>query len=235
MGRILILVITTLATILPAVAQRKYAVEVGDFTDLRIENSIGVDYYCNPDSAGYVIVDATDHPDYFYFSNNGKGKLTIQTSADYPPGEPLVNLVVYSNRLEKITNSGDSLVCAHNLVPVEEFSAKIIGNGTLKVDYIEASIINAAVDSGHGDLTIAGKAAKTSFRNVGKGTIFAGDLTAPMAKASIVGTGAVICNPVEEITIMGMGSGTVFYINEPAKIKNRGVGIKHSPLQASND
>lgn len=212
-------------------AQKRYTVDVHDFTVLCVDNSINVDYHCNADSAGTAIIDFTDNPDNFYFSNNGKGKLTVQTSADFVTGTPLPKVIVYSTTLTKVTNSGDSLVKVFDVPPTEEFTARLIGNGRLVAHGIEASKVNASIDSGNGQLVVSGECTNANLRNVGTGVIQADGLNATNVKASILGTGDIGCAPVETLTIMGVGSGTVYYRKTPAKIKTRGVGLKHALLE----
>lgn len=216
-------------------AQKRYEVDVHDFSVLCVDNSIRVDYHCNADSAGTAIIDLTDNPDNFYFSNNGKGKLTVQTSADYVPGTPLPKVIVYSTMLTKVVNSGDSLVKVFDIPPTEEFTARLIGNGHLVAHGIEASKVNASIDSGNGQLVISGECTNANLRNVGTGVIQADGLSAPNVKASILGTGDIGCDPKETLTIMGVGSGTVYYRQTPAKIKTRGVGLKHRPFDDNAD
>ncbi len=218
-----------------AFAQKRYTVKVNDFTILDVDNSIAVDYHCNPDSAGLIIIDFTDNPDNFYFSYNSKGKLTIRTSADYAPGTPLPRIIAYSTKLTKITNCGDSLVKVFDIPPTEEFTARLIGNGHLVAHGIEASKVNASIDSGNGQLVISGECTNANLRNVGTGVIQADGLKSTNVKASILGTGDIGCDPKEILTIMGVGSGTVYYRNKPAKLKTRGVGLKHSQLSENAD
>lgn len=222
------LVITLIALgCIAASAQKRYTVNVNDFTILDVDNSINVDYHCNVDSAGTVVIDFTDNPDNFYFSNNGKGKLTIQTSAGYVPGTPLPRVIAYSTKLSKVTNSGDSLVKVFDIPFTEEFTARLIGNGYLVAHGIEASKVNASIDSGNGQLVISGECTNANLRNVGTGVIQADGLKATNVKASILGTGDIGCYPVETLTIMGVGSGTVYYRDKPAKVKTRGIGLNH--------
>ena len=59
---------------------QRYELKVNDFKELRVDNDIAVDYYCNPDSAGYAVFTATDaQSGWVLFDNNGRGKLSVQT------------------------------------------------------------------------------------------------------------------------------------------------------------
>lgn len=213
-----------------AYAQRKYVINVNDFTELSVENNIAVDYFCHPDSAGMVVIDKTANPDLLYFSNNGKGRLAIQSSADCPANATFPHVTVYSTTLYKVINSGDSLVKVFDVPQTKHFSAHLIGNGRLVAHGIEADKVDASIDSGNGQLVISGKCDNANLRNIGKGLIQADGLDAKNVKASILGTGDIGCHASENLTIIGMGSGTVFYRDKPEKIKNRGIGVKFSQL-----
>lgn len=208
---------------------QRYELKVNDFKELRVDNDIAVDYYCNPDSAGYAVFTATDaQSGWVLFDNNGRGKLSVQTDTDYPAGEKMPRIRVYSSSLEKVVNSGDSLVKVYNLPAADKFKAVLIGNGRLSVPGVEASTIEASIHSGNGQLTIEGRCTEAKLHLVGTGTILADRLEAVKVKATVVGTGHIGCSPSEAITVMGAGSGSVLYKQAPPTIKSRGIGIKHS-------
>lgn len=210
---------------------QRYELKVNDFKELRVDNDIAVDYYCNPDSAGYAVFTATDaQSGWVLFDNNGRGKLSVQTDTDYPAGEKMPRIRVYSSSLEKVVNSGDSLVKVYNLPAANKFKAVLIGNGRLSVPGVEASTVEASIHSGNGQLTIEGRCTEAKLHLVGTGTILADRLEAVKVKATVVGTGHIGCSPSEAITVMGAGSGSVLYRQAPPTIKSRGVGIKHSVM-----
>lgn len=210
---------------------QRYELKVNDFKELRVDNDIAVDYYCNPDSAGYAVFTATDaQAGWVLFDNNGRGKLSVQTDTDYPTGEKMPRIRVYSSSLEKVVNSGDSLVKVYNLPAADKFKAVLIGNGRLSVPGVEASTVEASIHSGNGQLTIEGRCTEAKLHLVGTGTILADRLEAVKVKATVVGTGYIGCSPSEAITVMGAGSGSVLYRQAPPTIKSRGVGIKHSVM-----
>lgn len=210
---------------------QRYELKVNDFKELRVDNDIAVDYYCNPDSAGYAVFTATDaQSGWVLFDNNGRGKLSVQTDTDYPAGEKMPRIRVYSSSLEKVVNSGDSLVKVYNLPAADKFKAVLIGNGRLSVPGVEASTVEASIHSGNGQLTIEGRCTEAKLHLVGTGTILADRLEAVKVKATVVGTGYIGCSPSEAITVMGAGSGSVLYRQAPPTIKSRGVGIKHSVM-----
>lgn len=232
------LLIATLLQILamPVMAQqentiRRYEVRINDIDQLYVNNDITVDYHCRPDSAGYVIFYTTkEKAGYILFDDNGRGRLSVQSDVDCPQGESLPHVSVYSSSLTKVLNSGDSLVVVNDSITAPKFTAILIGNGRLSVHNVSASNIDASLRSGHGQLIISGNCTTAKLSLVGTGTIQADRLNAVNGKASVVGTGTIGCSFSESLTIMGMGSGNVFYRSKPDKIKNRGMGIKHGLL-----
>ncbi len=227
---ILALLLISVIDIISADAQRKYIVKVNDFTELSVENNIAVDYFCHPDSAGFAVIDSTSNPELLYFSNNDKGRLAIQSAPDTPINATFPHVTVYSTTLYKVINSGDSLVKVFDVPKTKRFSAHLIGNGRLVAHGIEADKVDASIDSGNGQLVISGECDNAQLRNIGKGLIQADGLEAKNVKASVFGTGDIGCHATETLTIIGMGSGTVLYRDKPAKIKNRGIGVKYSQL-----
>lgn len=227
-------ILMTMFAPLIGVAQsaQKYELKVNDFTELRVDNNIPVDYYCNPDSAGYAVFNANDvQASWILFDNNGRGRLAIQTDADYPVGGTVPRVKVYSSSLEKVVNSGDSLVRVLNLPSAEKFKAILIGNGRLSVPGVEASKVEASIHSGNGQLSIEGRCTEAKLKLIGTGTILADRLEAVKVKSTIVGTGHIGCSPSEELSISGAGSGSVYYKQFPPTLKSRGVGIKHSLME----
>ena len=228
--RILILLISIASMFTAAKAQStEHKLNVQDFCELTVVDGICVDYYCRPDSAGWVVF--TCEPamaSRIMFENKGE-HLVLQTDADETPivGVPL--LKVYSASLQKIENSGDSLVRAYVEAPVKQFKARQIGNGRLEVHGLDAGVVDAGVTTGCGQLHLDGKALKTTIRNVGTGPVDASGLKSAEVRCFIFGTGNVDCNPKDKLRVFGAGSGIVYYHNKPPKITNRGIGVKALP------
>ena len=69
-----------LATVTVAAQARRYEMDMGQYNNVRVLNDIDVDIVCNSDSAGKVVFVAEDKAvPRIIFSNNSKGKLTVQT------------------------------------------------------------------------------------------------------------------------------------------------------------
>ena len=209
----------------------RYELNVNDFIELKVTDGINVDYYCNPDSAGKVVYETVPDLASQIILVQGADKLEIQLATkENGSYSGLPTVTVYSTFLTKIENAGDSLVRAMSVAPGAKFKARVIGNGRLSVRNIEASQVDASIDTGNGSITIYGKAQSASLKSTGRGNIQADGLIAKNVKCSLWGTGSIGCDAEETLSIMGAGSGTVYYKGSPI-IKNRSIGVKTSKLE----
>lgn len=224
------------ACVAVAADKSHYTIKVDDFSELNVVNAINVDYVCSTDSAGLAVFDATpDMASLLMFSNNGKNRLTIQTATDGVKYTGLPTVRVYSNFLTKVENSGDSLVRVLTVAPGPKFTATLIGNGRLSVRDITANQVDASIKTGNGQMAVSGKCQNANLHNTGAGSIQADGLVATNTKCSVVGTGTIGCYVKENLSVQGMGTGKVYYVGEPSKIKNRSMGIKYMKLGEEKD
>jgi len=204
----------------------RYTLNVSNFNALTVVDGICVDYYCNADSAGWVVFTAApDMASKISFSNN-KEHLHVQTLADEKPLTGLPRVRVYSASLRYVENSGDSTIRVYAKVPVQKFSAKQIGNGTLEIHELDTEKFYGDTAAGHGRLTVDGKTSKAKLRNVGTGLIEASTLVADEVTCFILGPGNIHVHTTGELKLTGAGSGKVFNHASASKVVNRSIGIK---------
>lgn len=207
-----------------------YALQVRDFTELKVTDGINVDYVCSPDSAGYAVFDAaSDVASRILFEPKGS-KLTIEVSNEEGLPLKLPTVRVYSRYLASIENDGDSLVRAINVAPCPKFKAKLVGNGRLSVRGIDASDVSANITTGNGTITLTGRCEEAVYTIVSTGTIIADDLVAKEAKCRVWGTGTIGCNATAKLSVSGLGSGKVLYTGKP-EIKKKAGGVSVNPLK----
>ncbi len=223
----------TLFAIEPA-SGAKYSLNVADFSRLSVDNGVKVVYSCIPDSAGFVVFECEPELASKIILINNKSTLKIQVDIDenLPTGLPLVR--VYSSALSSVSNSGDSLVVVNLTSPSERFVAKVIGNGSLEVNGIDAARTDANVTAGRGNIKLNGKSDKVKLFIAGTGSIEARELTANEVYSKSFGPGKVVCNPTSKLFVAGL-NGRTYYISEPAEISRRGMGVKALPLDSIND
>lgn len=210
-----------------------YKLEVMDFTELKVTDNINVEYHCSADSAGWVYFTCEPEVSSMLLFTNNKSCLHIQVATDGAVATTLPTIRVYSNSLTKAENASDSTMSILSDVPVKNFTGKVIGNGTLIVKNVEASVFEASIATGKGHVVLNDcKAQRAKLSNVGTGTIEAGGLMAKDVKAVLFGTGDVDCTATGSLSVFGTGSGKVYYGGDPAKISNRSLGVKAFPVGA---
>lgn len=212
-----------------------YKLEVLDFSELKVTDGINVDYICSADSAGWVYFSCEPEMSSKLIFSNNKSCLHVQVAADDQVLTGLPTIRVYSSFLTKVENQNDSTirVVSNSILP--SFKCRVIGNGTIIVNNIQANSVEAAITTGKGHIVFARGVAKTAkFRNVSTGPIEGGGLDAQEVKAFVLGTGDIDCTARKALTVYGAGSGKVYYSGHPEKVVNRSIGVKAFPVDEDN-
>ncbi len=208
----------------------KYELKVNEFHELKVVDAIRVVYSSSTDSAGMAVFTCPSEQASALMFNNKGGKLSMQISTESVGSKDLPVVYVYSSYLNKIENSGDSLVKALRIAECPKFTATLIGNGRLSVPDIKATEVEAAIKTGNGTLVIGGKCQKANIKFVGTGVIQADELEAADVSVKAGGTGSIGVWPQKELSVSGVGSTKVYYKGNP-EIKNRAAGVKTLPLE----
>ena len=215
-------------------AQTKdYVLDVKEFSQLVVSGPVNVEYRSDDAKAGKAEFTADKKTaDKLMFTNNGKGKLTIETvffeSDTVRPELPTVK--VYSRFLKQVQNSGDSTVRATGLRPTLEMKASVIGNGRLVVKDIDCGKMSGAIKTGNGTLVLAGKCDNATLSNTGAGSIQADNLQANNASCRFFGTGTTGVWATDVLSVKGV-SGKLYYRDKPEKILNFSLGVKIYTLE----
>ncbi|MDE6453598.1 MAG: DUF2807 domain-containing protein [Muribaculaceae bacterium] len=232
MKRILIAAVAAVCALAAAAQTKDYSLRLDDFSELKVVDGINVVYHTSQDSAGLVTYTcAPEIADKIIFES-GRKRLKIEVAFD--ENGPLCGLPevhVYSAILGKVENSGDSTVTVNMSNALPAFKARVVGNGTLVVRGIYATNVEGRISTGHGHLVLIGRAATAKLSNVGTGPIEAGALEAKDVKCWMLGTGPVDCFATEKLTVLGAGSGTVYYKGAPKEIVNRTIGVKTQEIK----
>lgn len=234
MKKIVLSIIAILSSMLALSMQaqdKQYTLDVHDFTEIKVIDGVNVVYTTSADSAGYVrfVCDPKMAPHIMF--TNDKNSLKIQVDYEEIPYGPLPTIYASSSSLLKAENSGDSTLTVSGLKHVNTFNAKIIGNGSLTVNDVNADYVNASISTGSGHLVISGHADRVKLSNVGTGPLEANQLDCKEAKCVLVGTGPIDCHVTEELKVIGAGSGTVYYSGNPKKVVNRTIGVKAKAIE----
>ncbi len=202
--------------------------EVGEFMKINIDGPLNVDYVYCPDSAGIAFV--TGMPDRIaWVEARVKGdelrlKLQQPDSLKYMPAGPKPSVKVYSSFLTAVVNNGDSTVRVLSTVNVPKFSAKVVGNGRISIHDIQANEVTLTQAIGHGALRVAGKCKDLSINLLGNGTVEAEALESTKCSIKYGGKGNIGVWANEKISVVGIGSGTVYFLGSP-QIKNSAIGV----------
>lgn len=210
----------------------RYELEVGAFDRLTLYDNASVIYRSVPDSTGFIAYEGVeDFADAFIFENaDGNLKIQVSTEDVGKPGLPVIR--VYSDFLTSVENSSDSVVRIEASTPVPKFSAKLIGNGTILADGINATDVRATIVTGNGTISLEGATRKAQLKMIGTGIIQADRLKADDVRCSVVGNGQIGCWAIEKLDVRGLGSSKIYYKGKPS-IKKVGGG-KIFPLDAED-
>ncbi len=231
----LIPLIAASAMLLTAKAE-KSLLEISPFQQISVSGPLNVDCIHNPDSVGYLIIDApvSDRLPWVEVRNKGD-KLSLKLAlpdevrrAGAPADLPRVT--VYTNYLVKAENEGDSTLRVLSAQDVPQFEARLMGNGRLSVRGIRTEKLKGVLFSGRGIMVLNGSALKATYSLTGVGTIEADGVDVPEATVRLTGTGTVGVNASRSLTISGSGSGTVYFRGAPEIKKKISIGINIQPI-----
>lgn len=209
-----------------------YSYKLGLFNAVKVLDNVNVAVKCNPDSTGYATFRTSKALASAPMFSLNKGCLKVQIATDYINRSDLPTICLYSESVNWVENSSTCSLTIENPGPSPFFKAILMGNGSIIVDNIKSTEVNAAVISGNGTITLTGEAGKCTYKMVGTGVIQADDLKCQQAVCKIMGTGAIGCYALDKIDVRGLGATKIYYKGNP-KIKKVGGG-KIIPLGNEN-
>ncbi len=220
-----------LLTALTASAQtHEYKIKVSEFSELKVNDAVNVDYRQSADSSGLVTFTcAPDFASFLILENKGR-TLNVRVATDAVGQKGLPRVTVYSRYLNSVFNSGDSTVRVLSVADCPKFEASLQNNGTIVVRDLHATEVKASLSFGHGTIILEGTCDKAEFKMKGAGDIEADGLAANEVKVNAAGTGSIGVNAVKMLNVYGLGSTTIYYKGEP-EIKKKGLGIKVKPIR----
>jgi len=212
------------ATTVSPLAAREFLYKVGPFDRLQQLGDINVVYRSVPDSTGMArYVSETDFSDAIEITNS-KGHLSIKEVAEHGLGE-VPTIYVYSDYLSQVRNEGNSTVEAFLSASTPTFSARLIGNGRIICEGINAPEVSAAINTGNGNLVLRGKCDVAKFSLTGSGVIQADELDAQEVKCIVLGTGSIGCRADRTLDVRGVGTTKIYYRGNPTVKKVGGAQL----------
>lgn len=191
----------------------EYVLDIGEFTKIKLSDRVDVVYRSSPDSVGMIIYRATPRHAEAYSFNVKKGTLQINLEQEWEADMPVV--YVYSSFLTEVENEGEGSISAFSPAPCPEFSAKMIGNGSIIVDNINATSVSASLMTGNGSITMTGSAGEASATMVAAGKIDLSYLSASKVNCKCVGSGWISCWARKTLSVKGIGSTKIYYRGTP--------------------
>lgn len=229
-----IFTISAIALIVAAATSQNlttYTVNVGEFTDVRITDDLNVVYSNNPDSIGMAhFTCPKEMKGAILFSNNKKGKLTVQVATEWVENPKLPTLHIYSTNLRHLDNSGNLTCYIASPAPATELKLSTMANGRVVAHNVEADVVEASIVTGQGVIVVDGHCREAKYKLTGTGEIQADGLTAKTVYCRIAGTGSIGCTPTESLTVKGVGTGKVYYRGTPSVTLKKLGPIKVIPL-----
>lgn len=213
-----------------AQSRTPYDLKVNNFTELKVVDNINVVYRCNPDSAGHVVFTAyPEQASALIFQPDGVRLDILVAPEAENRAEALPTVTVYSSYLIRAENDGKGHLQLGSVAPGPKLQIVLEGNGRITARNLALSTVDASIRTGNGEIVVTGNADLAKLSSLGTGQIQADELKAREAKCRITGTGSIGVNASENLTVSGMGTGTVYYLGNP-EIKNRTLGIKTKRL-----
>ncbi len=226
------LMIMLLALTALTVVADEVTYEVGPFDKISLMGDINIVYRSVSDSVGVAVYHSdSDFSDALEISNN-KGKLTIKETPDHGLGQ-VPTIYVYSDYLSQIRNEGNATVVAELTAATPTLSVRLVGNGRIVCENVNAPDVKASISTGNGDIILRGKCRQASFDLAGTGVIQADSLETATVKCSVIGTGSIGCWPVENLDVRGIGTTKIYYRGEP-KVKKVG-GARLCPIYQESE
>lgn len=235
--KLLTLTIILLSTL--TAAAEIQTLKVDRFQKIRVIGPLNVDCVYNPDSVGYITVNAPNAGQISWVEAStsvNKLKLQLRLPDDMRQGvvpvEPnLPSVKVYTNYLTEVSNEGDSIVRVITSTNVPSFTARLIGNGYLSVRGIDTEKLNVKLITGRGTIAVHGRTDEESIVMAGVGTIEADGVEAAKAQIRFTGSGNVGVFATKQLKVFGAGSGTVYVKGTPEISSKMALGIKLQPIE----
>lgn len=133
-----------------------------------------------------------------------------------------INIYVTVKDLCMIDLSGSGNVITRNEINCQHMTIRLSGSGDIRAMLSGKSL--KATLTGSGNLDLSGSTAETDFRLSGSGNINAGKLQTFSTNVLISGSGTSTVDVKNELTVNITGSGNVYYVEAPDKIRSRITG-----------
>lgn len=208
-----VLLIPAVAGCVSATAAER-SLQAGAFSALRVEGSIAVELRQLPDSAGRVVIHASDRALPGVSVTCADGTLAIS----YKPESPLHNyaaevsgVVVYCGRdLRQISLTGSGSVDASGINTSGDLTVLLTGSGAMKLNAPHCLNLTGSLTGSGAMMIDAAKARNVSTSVAGSGALKVKDVDATSFNCTISGSGsAIVAGHTEKASLALRGSGSL--------------------------
>lgn len=133
-----------------------------------------------------------------------------------------VNIYVTVKDLCMIDLSGSGNIITRNEISCQHMTIRLSGSGDIRA-ILAAKSLKATL-SGSGNLELNGSTAETDIRLSGSGNVNAGKLMTFTSNVHISGSGTSTVDVKNDLTVNITGSGNVYYVETPDKVRTRVTG-----------
>ncbi len=196
---------------------------VADFYQLRVYNNFDVVYQQSADSAGLIVVMATEEDIDKITCETQKGRLTVKYRGIADKEQMQGSIMVYSSALEQVENHGIGSIEVASALSGVKFQVEVVGNGSIVVPQVDYKIVTAKVMTGTGTIQLRGVCREAELKVVGTGQIEADDLKTQHVACRISGSGVIGCHATQTLNAWVTGRGEVYYRGNPT-IKKSALG-----------
>ncbi len=186
----------------------------GRFSALRVSGSLGVELRQVPDSAGMVVVEASERAMPHVKISNTDGTLHVNYTPDEPSrhyGREVKRVVVYCGEggVGQLTLGGSGAISASGLRTRGDLTAVLSGSGAMSLRDVSCANFTATL-SGSGALSLDGvKARNVSTSLIGSGALSA-DVDATAFNCTVSGSGAAsVRGKADKVSLALRGSGVL--------------------------
>lgn len=188
---------------------------IGAFHKIGLYGNVDVLCRISADSTGLIHFSNPKDRNLFYITNR-KGILTISVMQEFEGKHDLPVIEVFTDSLSSVENSYDRMLEIRGTVISDSFKTKQQGNGVITIDNLRADKVSLSSTAGKGKIKIlSGTCSSLSCKITGTGEIDARNLEADNVSCRFFGGGKIVCNPLNKLSVFGIGSTKVYYTGNP--------------------
>lgn len=191
-----------------------------DFSGIELRSTANV--YIIQGDKQEVKVEADDNILSHISTSVSNNSLVISTDEKKLNPRTSVNIYVTVKELCMIDLSGSGNILTRNEILCQHMTIRLSGSGDIRA-ILNARSLKASL-SGSGNLELNGSSAESDIRLAGSGNVNAKGLLTFSSNVLITGSGTSTIDVKNQLTVNITGSGNVYFVESPDKIRSRITG-----------